>query len=909
MFLKDFLPDLSLPSAAVAFIAGIAVSDLAGVCIQPAMAVAAEAAAALAFIALVIRKGEQRQREPGKTADEVKQTSLYLGRCLLLLWFCLGFLQHGGASWPKAGMGLPGGYPAAGAGLVEEVRAYPASGYAGPRYRITVRLSAHGEGSGAAAKPHENDKAWKRQQRVMLTLRFPRGDEGEASAADFGERFLAGARIRFSAVIREAVMPSNPGEFDYARYLRTRGIYCQADADVGQVVLTHKAPFWQSGLERLRRGFLRQITRYLDTRSGAVVSGCFLGDLSLMDEEDREVYRQAGIAHLFSVSGTHGGILLAAALYLEHWKPLRKRKALSRLLALGLLLFYLSLTGFPLSMRRTFIMACMMQAAAILGRKGDSATAIATAAIALLWISPRSLFGAGFQLSFGVTWGLIHLSPWLQRRLPPVLAAPIAAQLAAMPIQAYWFYQIQPVGFLINLGAVALMPPLLLLSAFAALVGAVSPTVAGFLWQAPGFLASVLDRAAHLWTSLPIAWLNIRENPWPVYLLWALLVWLLPGIKAKENALGYWLYQRHEQKRQRDEWAQWRGWRLAKKQQIDARERERATNTGIGMRDERHDPASVQAGQYRGAPDRGETLTVFKPRRSGPDVLWLAWQRRRLLVAILIALYAAIYLVAPGPLRIYFLDVGQGDGIFFTTPSGNAWMIDGGSSNVSRLGAYRLAPFLRSRGIGRLDFVLVSHPDGDHISGIVDLLSAGWPIGRLIVAPQAASFDEGCELIRLAEEKGTEVVYLSGGQAVRDGKVTLRCLYPEAGADISGTNDISLVIELRYKAFSLLLTGDIGAPIEAELAGRLTATSLLKVAHHGAGGSSSEDFLEKTRPLAAVISCGKNNVYGHPHPATLQRLEAIGSQIYLTMEQGAIQVTTGGQSFRISGFKAATGAP
>ena len=905
MFLKDFLPDLALPAAAVAFIAGITAAHLPGFYLAPGMAIAAEVAAAMVVAAIFLRKGEQRQRLPGMDPAGIKRISLYLGRCLLLLWFCFGFLQYGGASWPKAGMKLPDGYPVAGAGLVEEIKVYPASGYAGPRFRMTVRLSARGEGetgdaggdgdavgvdgADADGEARENRWAWRRQQRVMLTLRFPRGDEGEAQAADFGNRCLTGAQIRFTAAIREAASPGNPGEFDYARYLRTKGIYCQGETDAGRVVVTRGAPAWQRGLESLRKGFQRQVATYLDTEAGAVVSSCFLGDLSLMDEEDREIYRQAGIAHLFSVSGTHGGILLAAALYLEHWKPLRKRKVFCRLTALGLLLFYLSLTGFPLSMRRTFIMACMMQAAAMLGRKGDGATALATASVTLLWISPQSLFSAGFQLSFGVTWGLIHLSPWLQKRLTPILAAPVAAQLAAMPIQAYWFYQIQPAGFLINLGAVALMPPLLLLSALAALAGAVCPPLAGFLWQAPGFLASVLDRAAHLWTSLPVAWLNIREKPWPVYVLWGLFMWLLPGIKAKENALGHWLYQRHEQKRQRETWVQWQGWRLVKKQQIDGRKRRRA---------EGHDVAE------QGAFDHGDIPSVFRPGRTGPDILWAAWQRRRPAAALLILLYAAIYLFAPGPLRIHFLDVGQGDGIFFKMPSGNTWMVDGGSSNISRLGAYRLAPFLRSQGVRRLDFVIVSHPDIDHISGISDLLSAGWPVGRLIVASQAAGIDEGRELIRLAEEKGTEVVYLSQGQTIRDGKVALRCLYPADDPDINDTNEMSLVLELRYEAFSLLLTGDIGIPVEEELAGRLSATSVLKVAHHGSGGSSGEAFLEKAAPPVAVISCGRNNLYGHPHPTALQRLADAGSQIYMTMEQGAILVTTRGKSFRVSGFRA-----
>jgi competence protein ComEC len=213
-----------------------------------------------------------------------------------------------------------------------------------------------------------------------------------------------------------------------------------------------------------------------------------------------------------------------------------------------------------------------------------------------------------------------------------------------------------------------------------------------------------------------------------------------------------------------------------------------------------------------------------------------------------------------------------------------------------------LEPFLCSQGVNRLDYILVSHPDEDHISGIRELLSADWPVGCLILSPQAATEESGLELIALAEEKGTEVLLFSQGYIIRDGDVNLKCLYPEETAGHQVANESSLVAELSFKTFSMLLTGDIDSKMEETLKGHWPKASLLKVAHHGSRYSTGAAFLDEVKPQVAVISCSKNNLYGHPHPDTLSRLEDAGSIVYLTMEKGAVQVATDGNRIRISSF-------
>ena len=229
-------------------------------------------------------------------------------------------------------------------------------------------------------------------------------------------------------------------------------------------------------------------------------------------------------------------------------------------------------------------------------------------------------------------------------------------------------------------------------------------------------------------------------------------------------------------------------------------------------------------------------------------------------------------------------------------------MVDGGSSSVKQLAAYRLEPYLRSQGVNRLDYVLVSHTDGDHTSGLMELLAAGWPLGSLILSPQSAQDEAGKALVALAEEKGTKIILLAEGQTIHDGKVTLRCLHPDGGAYYADPNDACLVIKLAYKDFSLLLTGDVDQKTEEGLLGRLDVVSVLKVAHHGSKNSSGEAFLDKVKPQAAVASSSRNNLYGHPHPDTLARLDGAGAQVYLTKDRGAVMLSTNGKRFRIHCF-------
>ena len=278
---------------------------------------------------------------------------------------------------------------------------------------------------------------------------------------------------------------------------------------------------------------------------------------------------------------------------------------------------------------------------------------------------------------------------------------------------------------------------------------------------------------------------------------------------------------------------------------------------------------------------------------------------------LIIAGAACVFFV-PGPKRltVTFLDVGQGDCIFLRNERGNSYLIDGGSSSQKEVGEYGILPYLKAEGVSELT-VFITHPDADHCNGILELLAEGKDQGvsvKTLILPAIATEsrrEEFKELEEAAQEAGAALCFLHRGQTLTDGKMKLSCLHPKEGEYSINANEYSLVLFLEYGEFSALFTGDIEGMGEKEMLSFLEKRErkdidVLKAAHHGSGNSTPEDFLNMVRPEYTVISCGKNNSYGHPNKELLERVEAAGSEAYITYQTGAVSFETDGYTFHIN---------
>lgn len=255
-------------------------------------------------------------------------------------------------------------------------------------------------------------------------------------------------------------------------------------------------------------------------------------------------------------------------------------------------------------------------------------------------------------------------------------------------------------------------------------------------------------------------------------------------------------------------------------------------------------------------------------------------------------------------LEVTVVDVGQGDGIFIRSPAGKTYFIDGGSSDVGQVGKYRIEPFLKSQGVGSLDYVFISHADTDHTSGIEEMLlrqKLGIRIRNLVLPPVEMEDDSLKRLARLAGEHKTKVYEMKAGDTVRENEFKISCLQPSPLFDGELNNASSMVLSLKYKSFDMLFTGDVEGEGEQMLKTNLQGKSfdVLKIAHHGSKNSSDEEFLNVVRPSYALISAGVNNRYGHPHKETVERLVNLKSVIYNTAESGAVTMRTDGGMLEI----------
>jgi len=266
-----------------------------------------------------------------------------------------------------------------------------------------------------------------------------------------------------------------------------------------------------------------------------------------------------------------------------------------------------------------------------------------------------------------------------------------------------------------------------------------------------------------------------------------------------------------------------------------------------------------------------------------------------LLLSLFLLILANLYLWQAvfnlgGNLKVVFFDVGQGDSIFIETSAGHQILIDGGSSNkiLSKLAGE--IPFWDRT----LDLVILTHPEKDHLGGLL------WVLDRYEVANvlwtgilrDTNAFKRWQE--KLKEEKANKVI-AKAGQEIKAGRARIFILYPFeslAGRKYKDSNDTSIVARLIFGKNSFLFTGDATKKTEEKLlAEKVNIDSdVLKVGHHGSKTSTGEEFLEEVSPEIAVISCGRNNSYGHPHEIVLQRLKNFGINILRTDLEGDIKI-------------------
>jgi competence protein ComEC len=261
-----------------------------------------------------------------------------------------------------------------------------------------------------------------------------------------------------------------------------------------------------------------------------------------------------------------------------------------------------------------------------------------------------------------------------------------------------------------------------------------------------------------------------------------------------------------------------------------------------------------------------------------------------------------------GLLHVAVIDVGQGDAIFVQCPRGSTLLVDTGGLSASSsfdIGDRVVAPVLRDAGVRRLGYVALTHGDPDHIGGAASVLREFRPreVWEGIPVPRI----EALTRLRMdAQAAGARWANVYAGSHIAIDEVEVVARHPRAAEweRQKVRNDDSLVLELRWRDVSIVLTGDIGKAVERDIASTFPPARLrvVKIPHHGSLTSSSSDFVNALRPQVAIVSAGRSNRFGHPVPEVLDRYRAIGAEVFRTDQDGAVMVDSDGHSLHVRTF-------
>ena len=715
-----------------------------------------------------------------------------------------------------------------------------------------------------------------------------------------------GSLVILKGTLKNFQQPTNPGQFNapfYYQILRISFRLNQAEIQVKSDRFYKIA----EGLYQLRRKAGSKVDALLPEQEASVMKTMLLGEKGILDEEIKGLYQRNGIAHILAISGLHISMIGMGLYQLLRRAGLKIK--LSAILASMIIVLYGMMTGFAVSAIRAIAMFLLQMLAQILGRTYDRITALAVAAVLVLVEQPLYLFHSGFQFSFLCVLGISLILPVLGNvRKGKKLFEGVALMAVTLPVYLGVFYQIPVYSMFLNFIVLPMMSILMgagivmILAAFLC-----TPLAIPAAWLITGILM-VYERIGLFTEKLPHHyWTPGCPAKWQLAVYVAVLIIIAALGRTKRKAV---LYQKD----------------CIHRRGGCAKEILQEQNKRI----------------RRIACHGGKWISTY-----GIPV-GICWGFLLLGVVILTWRFRP-------ELQVTFLDVGQGDCIFLQTEDGASYLTDGGSSSVSKVGKYRMIPFLKYQGASQIKAVFVSHADSDHYNGIAELLEQaeleGIRVENLVLTDIADECrSEGYEeLVELAGQNGITVQLLHEGQQLQDGELLFQCLHPSKGYRAEDLNETSMVLLVTYREFSMLLTGDVQGAGEEHLTQELqdwkepgvaqmqdvirisgeeesmeeesiederiegqieekrpqnkmganhteTELTILKVAHHGSKNSTSEEFLKAANPKIAIISCGKGNRYGHPHEETLERLEKADVPWFCTKDYGAITVTVDDKS-------------
>ena len=684
-------------------------------------------------------------------------------------------------------------------------------------------------------------------------------------ATDRLDEWRAGRLVRMPVQLRRPSRYLNPGVPDQERALARRGTRLVGTVKSGALVdLLARASVLDEAMSATRAFARRAITQSVapwDPQSAAIVAAIVIGERAGLTQDVQRRLQEAGTYHVIAISG--GNIAILAGLLLAMFRVAGWLGRGAMVAAIAALLAYARLVGDSASVDRATLMAVVYFGARVVDQRSPPLNALAVVSAVLVAADPLSVADPGFILTFGATLAILVALPVVSTVHPEETTLPVPSWLRE---EAWVERGARSIGLMFVASAAA---EALLFPVSAAIFSRV--TFAGLALNLLAIPMMGVTQIAGM-AVVPLSALSSRSG-------------LAAGWLAHAGASG-----------------------LVK-------------SAGLV------EYAPVLT--YRLAPPSPAAVAAYY---AAAVIAWTLWTRRaavsgsaeaRMIRAVRLgataaAACAAIWvLINPavlaaargdGQLHITFLDVGQGDSIFVVFPRGRSLLVDAGglpSSSSFDIGDRVVAPVLRAVGIRRLDYLALTHGDPDHVGGAPSIVREFRPreVWEGIPVPRF----EPLTLLRMAAQAdgGRWANVYAGAATAIDGVQVIAHHPPPADWERQKVrNDDSLVLELRWRDVSILLTGDIGRVPELSVGAALRSSRIrvVKVPHHGSLTSSSWEFLNAGHPQIAVVSVGRSNHFGHPVPEVLERYRSVGADVFRTDADGAVMVDTDGRALSVRTF-------
>ncbi|HKO36725.1 MAG TPA: ComEC/Rec2 family competence protein [Pyrinomonadaceae bacterium] len=736
-----------------------------------------------------------------------------------------------------------------------------------------------------------------------------------------------GARLRVMTKLDREDNFRNPGVSQFTEYLERKGY--DATGTIKSPLLVERMDdervflplawvySWRAHLQK-------EFQQRFSAETAGVLNAALLGNPHNISARAAERFRAGGTFHILVISGLQIAFIAGVAILLV--RRITQQKLLQFLMAALFLWAYAIAVGAEASVTRAAVMFTLAAFAPVMSRRANSMNTVAGAGLLLLVLNPLDLFNPSFQLTFLSvvaivcitlpllesmrrigTWRPTMVTPypprcsawlrtlsealfWSERAWRAEMAtsnikyrlfkAPIAAklerwriqkilryalsaivisasvQIVLLPLMVVYFHRISIASLLLNIFVGVLMAVLALTALVAVLVAQVS-TMLG------GLLVVFVEKTNWLMTHSvdPLSALGLASMRLPHY----------SGLAAGLYA-GYFILL-----------------------------------------------AALVGSLSKWNPMRSHAAsTGFNRRMVATAAIGFA------VTLLLVVVHPFSAAPADGQLRVQFLDVGQGDSALLTTPDGTTILIDGGGQpNFSRasndredgepaferdtrsIGERVVSQYLWSRGLDRVDYLIATHADADHIDGLNDI-ARNFKVRGAIVARAPANDSEFAKFAQTMNNARVPLEIVGAGDVIQLGNVLIDVLWPRPiqTADSPSRNNDSLVLRVRFGEKSFLFTADIEKEVEAALVktGLDLKTDVVKVPHHGSRTSSTEPFVLAARPTLAIISVGRHSIFGHPHREVVERWQASGAHVMTTGEKGTISVVTDGRSLNVSTF-------